>query len=139
MVGFFVWFQLEFNLTSIAAILTVVGYSINDTVVVYDRVRENLRKYKKMPIEQLLDISMNETLSRTILTGVTTLLALGALYLWGGEVIASFTIAMIFGILIGTYSSIFVAGPLLILFKLRAGSMSSDGDAVPAVAQPSKT
>ena len=119
MVGFFVWFQVEFNLTSIAAILTVVGYSINDTVVVYDRVRENLRKYKKMPIVQLLDLSMNETLSRTILTGITTLMALTALYLWGGEVIASFTIAMIFGILIGTYSSVFVAGPLLILFKLR--------------------
>jgi SecD/SecF fusion protein len=138
MVGFFVWFQLEFNLTSIAAILTVVGYSINDTVVVYDRVRENLRKFKKMPIEQLLDVSMNETLSRTILTGITTLMALTALYLWGGEVIASFTIAMIFGILIGTYSSIFVAGPLLILFNLRPAS-ETKGDAVPVVAQPSKT
>jgi SecD/SecF fusion protein len=139
MVGFFVWFQLEFNLTSIAAILTVVGYSINDTVVVYDRVRENLRKFKKMPIEQLLDLSMNETLSRTILTGITTLMALTALYLWGGEVIASFTVAMIFGILIGTYSSIFVAGPLLILFKLRAAPEAKGDGAVPAVAQPSKT
>ena len=139
MVGFFVWFQLEFNLTSIAAILTVVGYSINDTVVVYDRVRENLRKFKKMPIEQLLDLSMNETLSRTILTGITTLMALTALYLWGGEVIASFTIAMIFGILIGTYSSIFVAGPLLILFKLRPASDAKGDEAVPAAAQPSKT
>jgi SecD/SecF fusion protein len=140
MVGFFVWLQLEFNLTSIAAILTVVGYSINDTVVVYDRVRENLRKFKKMPIEQLLDLSMNETLSRTILTGVTTLMALTALYLWGGEVIASFTIAMIFGILIGTYSSIFVAGPLLILFKLRPGGAEADGKAqLPVTAQPSKT
>jgi len=139
MVGFFVWFQLEFNLTSIAAILTVVGYSINDTVVVYDRVRENLRKYKKMPIEELLDLSMNETLSRTILTGVTTLMALTALYLWGGEVIASFTVAMIFGILIGTYSSVFVAGPLLILFRLRPASETKSDNAVPAVAQPSKT
>jgi SecD/SecF fusion protein len=139
MVGFFVWFQLEFNLTSIAAILTVVGYSINDTVVVYDRVRENLRKFKKMPIEQLLDVSMNETLSRTILTGITTLMALTALYLWGGEVISSFTIAMIFGILIGTYSSIFVAGPLLILFNLRPASETKGGGAVPAVTQPSKT
>jgi SecD/SecF fusion protein len=143
MVGFFVWFQLEFNLTSIAAILTVVGYSINDTVVVYDRVRENLRKYKKMPIVQLLDLSMNETLSRTILTGITTLMALTALYLWGGEVISSFTIAMIFGILIGTYSSIFVAGPLLILFKLRPGALSTEGDdkkaQLPPAAQPSKT
>ena len=119
---------IEFNLTSIAAILTIVGYSINDTVVVYDRVRENLRKYKKMPIEQLLDLSMNQTLSRTILTGVTTLLALTALYLWGGEVIRSFTFAMIFGILFGTYSSIFVAGPLLILFKLRPGCSVMKGD-----------
>jgi len=131
MVGFFVWFQLEFNLTSIAAILTVVGYSINDTVVVYDRVRENLRKYKKMPIEELLDLSMNETLSRTILTGVTTLMALTALYLWGGEVIASFTIAMIFGILIGTYSSVFVAGPLLILFRLRPGALDAPDKGAP--------
>ena len=119
MVGLYALSGIEFNLTSIAAILTVVGYSINDTVVVYDRVRENLRKYKKMPIEQLLDLSMNQTLSRTILTGVTTLLALCSLYLFGGEVIRSFTFAMIFGILVGTYSSIFVAGPLLILFNLR--------------------
>ncbi|MCV0396695.1 MAG: protein translocase subunit SecDF [Rhizobiaceae bacterium] len=131
MVGFFVWLQIEFNLTSIAAILTVIGYSINDTVVVYDRVRENLRRYKKMPIDQLLDLSLNETLSRTILTGVTTLLALSALYLYGGEVIASFTIAMIFGILIGTYSSVFVAGPLLILFQLRPGALSKEEDAAP--------
>ena len=119
MVGLYALSGIEFNLTSIAAILTVVGYSINDTVVVYDRVRENLRKYKKMPIEQLLDLSMNQTLSRTVLTGVTTLMALCSLYLFGGEVIRSFTFAMIFGILVGTYSSIFVAGPLLILFNLR--------------------
>jgi SecD/SecF fusion protein len=126
MVGLFVVTGLEFNLTSIAAILTIVGYSINDTVVVYDRVRENLRKYKKMPIEQLLDLSMNQTLSRTVLTGMTTLLALVALYLFGGEVIRSFTFAMIVGILIGTYSSIFIAGPMLILFKLRPGALSQD-------------
>jgi SecD/SecF fusion protein len=142
MVGLYVVTGLEFNLTSIAAILTIVGYSINDTVVVYDRVRENLRKYKKMPIEQLLDLSMNQTLSRTVLTGVTTLLALIALYLFGGEVIRSFTFAMIFGIVIGTYSSIFVAGPLLILFKLRqegAGKEEQDKNALPPAAQPSKT
>ncbi|RFC67347.1 MULTISPECIES: protein translocase subunit SecDF [Mesorhizobium] len=142
MVGLYVLTGLEFNLTSIAAILTIVGYSINDTVVVYDRVRENLRKYKRMPIEELLDLSMNQTLSRTILTGVTTLLALIALYIWGGEVIRSFTFAMIFGILVGTYSSIFVAGPLLILFKLRPeGSETETKDklpAAPAGAQPSK-
>jgi SecD/SecF fusion protein len=122
MIFLFVVAGIEFNLTSIAAILTIVGYSINDTVVVYDRVRENLRKYKKMPLVELLDLSMNQTLSRTILTGVTTLLALIALYIFGGEVISSFTFAMIFGILFGTYSSVFVAGPLLILFKLRPES-----------------
>ena len=142
MVFIFVVTGLEFNLTSIAAILTIVGYSINDTVVVYDRVRENLRKYKKMPIEELLDLSMNQTLSRTILTGVTTLFALAALYIFGGEVISSFTFAMIFGILFGTYSSVFVAGPLLILFKLRPGMFEADeksNDLVPAAAEPSKS
>ncbi|MBO6719879.1 MAG: protein translocase subunit SecDF [Rhizobiaceae bacterium] len=118
-IGFYVITGLEFNLSSIAAVLTVVGYSINDTVVVYDRIRENLRKYKKMPLADLIDLTVNQTLSRTILTGATTLVALIALWAFGGEVIASFTIAMIFGIVIGTYSSIFIAGPLLILFKLR--------------------
>ncbi|MGY6709779.1 MAG: protein translocase subunit SecDF [Rhizobiaceae bacterium] len=125
-IGFYVVLGLEFNLASIAAVLTVVGYSINDTVVVYDRVRENLRKYKKMPIEALIDLTINQTLSRTILTGVTTLLALTALYMFGGEVIASFTLAMIFGIVVGTYSSIYVAGPLLILFKLRPGALEEN-------------
>ena len=118
-IGFFVVTGIEFNLSSIAAILTIVGYSLNDTVVVYDRVRENLRRYKKMPLDQLLDLSMNETLSRTTLTALTTLIALGALFVFGGEVIRSFTAAMLFGVIIGTYSSIFVAGPLLILFGLR--------------------
>jgi SecD/SecF fusion protein len=139
MVFLYVVAGIEFNLGSIAAILTIVGYSINDTVVVYDRVRENLRKYKKMPIEELLDLSMNQTLSRTVLTGITTLFALLALYIWGGEVIASFTFAMIFGILFGTYSSVFVAGPLLILFNLRPASETTGGGEVPAVAEPSKT
>ena len=125
----------EVSLTVVAALLTIVGYSINDTVVVYDRVRENLRKYKKMPIEQLLDLSMNQTLTRTILTGVTTLLALIALYLFGGEVIQSFVFAMIFGILVGTYSSVFVAGPLLILFRLRP---AEEEKTLPASIQPSK-
>ena len=120
-IGLFVISGMEFNLTSIAAILTIMGYSLNDTVVVYDRVRENLRKYKKMPIVELLDLSMNQTLSRTVLTGLTTLFALTALWLFGGEVIRSFVFAMLFGIIVGTYSSIFIAGPLLILFKLRPG------------------
>lgn len=142
MVGLYVVTGIEFNLTSIAAILTIVGYSINDTVVVYDRVRENLRKYKKMPMEELLNLSMNQTLSRTVLTGVTTLLALVALYLFGGEVIQSFTLAMIFGVVIGTYSSVFVAGPLLILFRLRPESLEAEGKdkpAVPSGAQPKKS
>ncbi|WP_048647857.1 protein translocase subunit SecDF [Nitratireductor soli] len=132
-IGFFVVTGIEFNLTSIAAILTIVGYSLNDTVVVYDRVRENLRRFKKMPMPQLLDLSMNQTLSRTTMTSVTTLLALVALFIFGGEVIRSFTAAMIFGVVMGTYSSIFIAGPLLILFRMRgAGSQAGtadDGDA----------
>jgi len=122
-IGMFAVLQLEFNLSSIAAILTIVGYSLNDTVVVYDRIRENLRKYKKMTISDLLDMSINHTLSRTVLTSLTTLLALFALYFLGGEVLASFTFAMIFGIFVGTYSSIFIAAPLLILFNLRPGAM----------------
>ncbi len=127
-VGLFAFTGLEFNLTSIAAVLTIMGYSINDTVVVYDRVRENLRRYKKMEIAELLDLSVNQTLSRTFLTGLTTLLALIALWLFGGEVIRTFVFAMIFGIVIGTYSSIFVAGPLLILFRLRPDSFQVDAD-----------
>ncbi len=123
-IGMYVVSGLEFNLSSIAAILTIVGYSLNDTVVVYDRVRENLRRYKKMTLPELLDKSMNETLPRTVLTSVTTLLALFALYFFGGEVLQSFVAAMIFGVVVGTFSSIFVAAPVLILFKLRPGSLS---------------
>ena len=120
-IGFYVVSGVEFNLSSIAAILTIVGYSLNDTIVVYDRVRENLRRYKKMPLPELLDASMNQTLSRTTMTSLTTILALAALAIFGGEVIRSFTVAMLFGIITGTYSSIFIAGPLLILFGLRPG------------------
>jgi SecD/SecF fusion protein len=118
-IGMFVVTGVEFNLSSIAAVLTIVGYSLNDTVVVYDRVRENLRRYKKMPLAKLLDLSVNQMLSRTVLTSVTTLLALLALFIFGGEVIRSFTFAMIFGVIVGTYSSIFIAAPVLILFRLR--------------------
>ena len=103
-----------------------MGYSLNDTVVVYDRVRENLRRFKKLEIPHLLDLSINQMLPRTVITSVTTLLALLALYWLGGEVLASFTFAMIFGVVIGTYSSIFMAAPLLILFKLRPGALSKD-------------
>ena len=112
-IGVFCFTQLEFNLPIIAAILTIVGYSMNDTVVVYDRVRENLRKHRSKPIDELLDLSINETLSRTIITSVTTLLALVSLYVFGGSVIKGFTFAMIWGVVVGTYSSIFVASPFL--------------------------
>ncbi len=118
-VGVYVFLGLEFNLSSIAAILTVVGYSINDTVVIYDRIREMLRRYKKMPLEDVINIALNQTLSRTFLTGLTVLLALFALYFFGGEVISSFVFAIIVGVFVGTYSSLFIAGPMLILFKLR--------------------
>lgn len=112
--GMFAVTRLEFNLAIIAAILTIVGYSMNDTVVVYDRVRENLRKFKQRPLADVLDLSINDTLSRTVMTSVTTLLALGALYLIGGDVLSGFTFAMIWGIVIGTYSSVFVASPFLL-------------------------
>lgn len=127
-IGLFVLLKLDFSLSSIAAVLTIIGYSLNDTVVVYDRIRENLRKYKKRPLSELLDLSINETLSRTTMTSVTTLLALIALYVFGGEVIQSFTLAMIFGIVIGTYSSIFLAAPFLILLNLRPDAMSGEED-----------
>ncbi len=118
-IGVFCALQIEFNLSIIAAILTIVGYSLNDTVVVYDRVRENLRKYKKMELAELLDLSINETLSRTILTSVTTMIALLSLYIFGGEVIRGFTFAMIWGVIIGTYSSIFVASPILLMLGVK--------------------
>jgi SecD/SecF fusion protein len=117
--GFLVVTQLEFDLSTVAAILTIVGYSLNDTVVIYDRVRENLRRFKKMPLGQLLDLSDNEMLARTTMTSVTTFLALLALYLFGGEVIRSFVASMLFGVFIGTFSSIFIAAPILIVFHLR--------------------
>lgn len=118
-IGLFCLLQLEFGLSIIAAILTIVGYSLNDTVVVFDRVRENLRKYKKMPFSELLDHSVNDTLSRTILTSVTTLIALLSLYVFGGQVIRGFTFAMIWGVLVGTYSSVFVASPLLLMLGVK--------------------
>ena len=113
-IALFCLLQIEFNLQSIAALLTIVGYSMNDTVIVFDRVRENLRKYKKMDLAELIALSVNQTLSRTVMTSGTTLLALLALFVFGGEVIRGFTFAMIFGIFIGTYSSIFIAGPVLL-------------------------
>ena len=118
-IGIFSLLQIEFSLPIIAAILTIVGYSMNDTVVVYDRVRENLRKYKRMDLGELIDKAINETLTRTTMTALTTLLALFALYIFGGEVIRGFTFAMIWGVIIGTYSSIFVAAPVLLILGVK--------------------
>ena len=111
--------KIDFSLASIAAILTICGYSINDSVVVYDRIRENLRKYKKLDMKELFNISINNTLSRTVMTSLTTLIALFSLYFLGGEVIRPFAFAMVIGVIIGTYSSIFIAVPTLLLFKFR--------------------
>ncbi len=124
--GFFALTGLEFNLTSVAAILTIAGYSINDTVVQYDRVRENMRKYKKMPVPDLLNTAINETLSRTILTGGTTLLATVALYLFGGEVLEGFSAAVIFGVILGTFSSVYVAMPILLYFDIRKSQQQAE-------------
>jgi preprotein translocase subunit SecF len=118
-VGMFSLLWYEFDLAVVAAILTLAGYSINDTVVVFDRIRENLRRYKRMPMIELLNLSINETLSRTVLTSVTTALAVLALYIFGTQVIHGFSFAMLFGIIIGTYSSIFVAAPFLLLFGVK--------------------
>ena len=111
--------NIEFSLSTIAAILTIAGYSINDTVVIFDRVRENLRKFKKLELLDLFNMSINNTLSRTVMTSITTLLALISLYVFGGEVIKPFALTMIIGVLIGTYSSIFIAVPTLLVFKFR--------------------
>ena len=126
-IGIFSFFQIEFNLSIIAALLTIIGYSMNDTVVVYDRIRENLRKYKKQDLYDLINISINQTLSRTVLTSFTTLLALFSLYIFGGQVIKGFTLAMIIGVFIGTYSSTFIASLLLhILGVKRDWSKNND-------------
>ena len=117
--GIFSVLSLEINLSIIAAVLTIVGYSMNDTVVIYDRIRENLGKYDKFNISEISDISINETLSRTIITSLTTLLALFSIYILGGEILRGFSFAMILGVLIGTYSSIFVAAPVLKFFKVN--------------------
>ena len=117
--GFLSLFNVDFSLSSIAAILTIAGYSINDSVVIFDRIRENLRKYKKLELADLFNLSINNTLSRTIMTSLTTFIALICLYAFGGEVIKPFAIAMIIGVIIGTYSSIFIAVPTLLIFKFR--------------------
>lgn len=118
-VGIFSLFDLEFDLTSVAALLTILGYSVNDTVVVSDRIRENLRRYKRMPLSELLNLSINETLSRTILTGGTTLVVVLALLVFGGSVIRYFNLAILLGIIVGTYSSVFIAAPILEYFNVK--------------------
>ncbi|MGB0085480.1 MAG: protein translocase subunit SecF [Rhodomicrobiaceae bacterium] len=118
-VGLYTALQMEFDLTIVAALLTILGYSINDTVVIYDRIRENLRKYKKTPLAELIDLSVNETLTRTVMTVGTVILALLSLYFFGGEVIRGFTFAMLFGVIVGTYSSVFIAAPFLMLLGVK--------------------
>ncbi len=116
--GIFSLFSLEINLSIVAAVLTIVGYSMNDTVVIFDRVRENLKKFSDIKIFELTNISINETLSRTIITSITTLLALLSIFFLGGEILKGFSLAMILGVIFGTYSSIYIANPILVLFKV---------------------
>jgi preprotein translocase subunit SecF len=134
--GFFSLTQIDFNLSSIAAILTILGYSLNDTVVIFDRIRELLRRYKQMSLSELIDLATNQTLARTIMTSLTTLLALFALYFFGGEVIRSFTAAMLWGVFVATASSIFIGGPILIYFNLRPKAEAPA--AQPKAAEPAK-
>ena len=127
-VGLLSFFRFDFSLTTVAAILTLVGYSINDTVVNYDRIRENLKKYRKMPQLDLLNKSINDIFSRTILTGVTTLIAVLPLYFWGGDALASFSFTILVGLIIGTYSSIYICTAFLNLFDLRAVEHKDEGN-----------
>ena len=128
--GIFSMLSLEINLSIIAAVLTIVGYSMNDTVVIYDRIRENLFKYTKISISDVSNLSINETLSRTIITSVTTLLALFSIYILGGEILRGFSFAMILGVVIGTYSSIFVASPILKFFKVNYKTLEKEEEKI---------
>ena len=128
--GIFSLLSLEINLSIIAAVLTIVGYSMNDTVVIYDRIRENLGKYHKLDISNIANLSINETLSRTIITSVTTLLALLSIFILGGEILRGFSFAMILGVLIGTYSSIFVASPILKFFKVSYKTLEKEEEKI---------
>jgi len=134
-IGLFSLLQIEFNLTTLAAILTIAGYSVNDTVVIYDRMRETLRKYKTMDFRTLINKSLNETLSRTILTVSTTTLAVLSLLIFGGEVLRGFSIAMLWGIVVGTYSSLFIAAPILFYIRPRRTSQAKEGEVKPAQTQ----
>ena len=128
--GVFSLLSLEINLSIIAAVLTIVGYSMNDTVVIYDRIRENLLKYTKISISDVSNLSINETLARTIITSVTTLLALVSIYILGGEILRGFSFAMILGVLIGTYSSIFVASPILKFLKVSYKTLEKEEEKI---------
>ena len=128
--GIFSLLSLEINLSIIAAVLTIVGYSMNDTVVIYDRIRENLLKYNKISISDIANLSINETLARTIITSVTTLLALFSIYILGGEILRGFSFAMILGVIIGTYSSIFVASPILKFFKVSYKTLEKEDEKI---------
>jgi preprotein translocase subunit SecF len=138
-VGLFSLLQLDFDLSIVAALLTILGYSVNDSVVVSDRIRENLRKYKRMDLNELLNVSINETLSRTILTGMTAIAGILALLIFGGEVIRNFSFAMLFGIVIGTYSSIFIAAPLLDYLGVRRDTVGHAVKAKEAAPAKAKT
>jgi preprotein translocase SecF subunit len=129
-VGIFSLMSFEINLSIIAAVLTIVGYSMNDTVVIYDRIRENLFKYNRMDINEISNLSINETLSRTIITSLTTLLALTSIFVLGGEILKGFSFAMSVGVIIGTYSSIFVAAPVLKFFKVSYKTMEKDEEKI---------
>jgi len=133
-IGIFVLFQLDFSLTALAAVLTIAGYSINDTVVVFDRVRENLRRYKKMTLIELLNFSINETLSRTLMTSSTVFVAVLALVIFGGPVLYSFSIAMLWGVIVGTYSSIWIACAGLVYMGLRPEQLRHSDEAAKAKA-----
>ncbi len=128
--GIFSILSLEINLSIIAAVLTIVGYSMNDTVVIYDRIRENLNKYNRLSISEIADLSINDTLARTIITSITTLLALLSIFILGGEILRGFSFAMILGVLIGTYSSIFVASPMLKFFKVSYKTLEKEEEKI---------
>jgi len=131
-IGIFAVFQLKFDLTIVAALLTILGYSINDTVVVFDRLRENLIKYKTMPLREVMNLSVNETLSRTIMTSGTTLMALGAMLIWGGDVIRGFSVAIFIGVILGTYSSVYVAKNIVLMIGLDRSEKPKGGKGTPA-------
>ena len=128
--GIFSFLSLEINLSIIAAVLTIVGYSMNDTVVIYDRIRENLNKYNRLTISEIADLSINDTLARTLITSVTTLLALFSIFILGGEILRGFSFAMILGVIIGTYSSIFVAAPMLKFFKVTYKTLEKEEEKI---------